>query len=309
MLIRCRSFTRYPKMVTYLTIPTWVVRFGLCIWLVTTITGEDNAAGYVCNTSMDYNLSAIMQYIKIATEIIILVFFLERVITLHRSFVQTDSNHSHWRRLALINAGITFLVILFEILVGQVTVYLQDYLFLTYSMVNLIQATLVIFVVEDTKNVFKKRAATGNSASKQSNSNSGNHANSQRGNMDDTTVSYNDGVSAKAGRLNDSYSNNLASSQQPWSLTMCAPTSTPDAVSVNYQPNSRPHSTFYDFGQMDQKMSPNRHWDVDVESQDTIDGNGRWKYGKNEDEIPMTLAKRREDAQSPHSFQRPHSPR
>ncbi|KAF9999898.1 hypothetical protein BGZ80_006469 [Entomortierella chlamydospora] len=296
-------------MVTYLTIPTWVVRFGLCIWLVTTITGKDNAAGYVCDTSMDYNLSAIMQYIKIATEIIILVFFLERVIALHRSSVQTDSNHSHWRRLALINAGITFLVILFEILVGQVTVYLQDYLFLTYSMVNLIQATLVIFVVEDTKNVFKKRAATSNSASKQSNSNSGNHANSQRDNMDDTTISYTDGVSAKAGRLNDPYSNNLASSQQPWSLTMRAPTSTPDAVSVNYQPNSRPHSTFYDFGQMDQKMSPNRHWDVDVESQDTIDGNNRWKYGKNEDEIPMTLAKRREDAQSPHSFQSPHSPR
>ena len=126
MLIRCRSFTRYPKMVTYLTIPTWIVRFGLCIWLVTTITGEDNEAGYVCNTSMDYNLSAIMQYIKIATEVIILVFFLERVIALHRTARNTAVDN-HWRRLALINAGITFLVILFEVLVGQVTVYLTGY--------------------------------------------------------------------------------------------------------------------------------------------------------------------------------------
>ncbi|KAF9343847.1 hypothetical protein BGX26_005134 [Mortierella sp. AD094] len=300
-------------MVTYLTIPTWIVRFGLCIWLVTTITGNDNTAGYICDTSMDYNLSAIMQYIKIATELIILVFFLERVIALHRSSrgMESDSNHSHWRRLALINAGITFLVILFEILVGQITVYLKDYLFLTYSMVNLIQANLVIFVVEDTKNVFKKRAATNNSASKQSNSNSGNHSNSQRGNMgeyDDTTVSYADGVSAnKGGRPNDSYNNSLASSQQPWTLTMRAPTSIPDTVPVRYSPNSRPDSSFYDFGQMDQKTTPNRHWDVDAESQDTIDGSNRWKYGKNEDEIPMTLAKRREDAHSPHSLQSPHS--
>ncbi|KAG0216945.1 hypothetical protein BGX31_000404 [Mortierella sp. GBA43] len=154
MLIRCRSFTRYPKMVTYLTIPTWVVRFGMCIWLVTTITGEDNVAGYICKTKMDYELSAIMQYIKIATEVIILVFFLERVIALHRGARTSDDNH--WRRLALINAGITFLVILFEVLVGQITVYLTDYLFLTYSMVNFIQATLVVFIVEDTKSVFKK---------------------------------------------------------------------------------------------------------------------------------------------------------
>lgn len=129
MLIRCRSFTRYPKLVTYLTVPTWVIRLGMCIWLVTTITAPNNEVGYICSTNMNWNLSAYMQYVKIATEVILLVFFLERVIALHRSSVgvQIDNNHSHWRRLALINSGITFLVILFEILVGQITVYLQGY--------------------------------------------------------------------------------------------------------------------------------------------------------------------------------------
>jgi len=126
MLIRCRSFTRYPKMLTYLTVPTWVVRLGLCLWLVTTIKAPDNVAGYICDTTMDYNLSAIMQYIKIATELVILYFFLERVIALHRSSHGAETD-LQWRRLALINSGITFLVILFEILVGQVTVYLTGY--------------------------------------------------------------------------------------------------------------------------------------------------------------------------------------
>lgn len=92
--------------------------------------GQDNVAGTACNIVMDLQMSAIMQYLKIATEVIILVFFLERVISLHRSensVLTGDSQHHHWRRLALINAGITFLVVLFEILVGQITVYLTDY--------------------------------------------------------------------------------------------------------------------------------------------------------------------------------------
>ncbi|KAF9910423.1 hypothetical protein BX616_010871 [Lobosporangium transversale] len=297
MLIRCRSFTRYPRAVTYLTIPTWIVRFGLCLWLVTTIKAEDNQAGYICDTSMDYNLSAIMQYIKIATEVIILVFFLERVIALHRSSrgMEADSNHNQWRRLALINAGITFLVILFEILVGQVTVYLTGYLFLTYSLVNFIQATLVVFIVEDTKNVFKKRAVTSNSASKQSNSRSHGQNSSQRGTATDyehSTVSYADGIAAaKANRIHE------PSNHQPWSLTMRMPSALPDPVPVHYNSNERPNSNFYDFGLSDQKINPYRHWEVDAESQDTIDASNRWRHNKDEDEIPMTLSRIREDPQ------------
>ncbi|KAG0256111.1 hypothetical protein BG011_004745 [Mortierella polycephala] len=295
MLIRCRSFTRYPKMVTYLTIPTWVVRLGLCIWLVTTIKAPDNEAGFACDVVMDWNLSAIMQYFKIATEVVILVFFLERVIALHRSSrgMEVDSNHNHWRRLALINAGITFLVILFEVLVGQITVYLTGYLFLTYSLVNLIQATLVVFIVEDTKNVFKKRVASSNNASKQGHGNSSHSANHREG--DSSTVSYADGVAAaKSARLHDS-SMLPVGAQQPWSLTMRTPSVMPESIPVQYSPqHERPSSSFYDFGQVDQKTNPNRHWDIDVESQDTADSN-RWRHSKAEDEIPMTLAKGRED--------------
>lgn len=113
-------------MLTYLTVPTWIVRLGLCLWLVTTIKAPNNVAGYICDTTMDYNLSAIMQYIKIATELVILYFFLERVIALHRSSHGGETD-LQWRRLALINSGITFLVILSEILVGQITVYLTGY--------------------------------------------------------------------------------------------------------------------------------------------------------------------------------------
>ncbi|KAF9436787.1 hypothetical protein BGZ76_002971 [Entomortierella beljakovae] len=286
MLIRCRSFTRYPKLVTYLTIPTWIVRIGLCIWLVTTIQGDNNVAGFICNTTMDYDLSAVMQYVKIATEVIILVFFLERVIALHRGSrnLGVDNSQTHWRRLALINAGITFLVILFEVLVGQVTVYLTDYLYLTYSLVNFIQANLVVLIVEDTKNVFKKHVATNNSASKQSNNSTHQTSNTRGYNSHDgTTISYADGIAAKTGRTEG---------HQPWSLTMRTPSNAPDSVSVHYSPHNtdRPGSGYYDIEQMDVKAVTSRYWDVDTESQDTIDGNNRWRYGK-EDEIPMTYSK------------------
>ncbi|KAG0027187.1 hypothetical protein BGZ81_005811 [Podila clonocystis] len=305
MLIRCRSFTRYPKLVTYLTVPTWVIRFGLCIWLVTTIKADNNEVGYICDTVMDWNLSAYMQYVKIATEVIILIFFLERVIALHRSSVgvQIDSNHSHWRRLALINSGITFLVILFEILVGQITVYLQGYLFLTYSMVNLIQATLVVFIVEDTKNVFRKRAETSHSASKQGNGNSGGGSHSASQNHHAhyetaTVVSYADGVASKgSNRVHDSSILPTHHSNQPWSLTMRAPSAMPDTIPVQYSPNTEHPASFYDFGHIESKNG-NRHWDIDAESQDTIDANlNAWKY-KKEDEIPMTATKPRDPRSS-----------
>jgi len=303
MLIRCRSFTRYPKLVTYLTAPTWVLRLGICIWLVTTIKAPNNEAGYICTQDMNWNLSAYMQYIKIATEVIILVFFLERVIALHRSSVgvQIDNNHSHWRRLALINSGITFLVILLEILVGQMTVYLQGYLFLTFSMVNLVQATLVVFIVEDTKNVFRKRAETGHSASKQGNSggndsHSASHSHPQYETA--TVVSYADGVASKgSNRVHDSSILPTHHSNQPWSLTMRAPSTMPDTIPVQYSPNSEHPTSFYDFGHIDSKNG-NRHWDIDAESQDTIDANlNAWRY-KKEDEIPMTATKTRDPRSS-----------
>ncbi|KAF9411613.1 hypothetical protein BGZ94_001288 [Podila epigama] len=303
MLIRCRSFTRYPKLVTYLTLPTWIVRLGLCIWLVTTIRSEDNVTGVACDIMMDWDLSAYMQYVKIATEVIILIFFLERVIALHRSSVgmEIDSNHSHWRRLALINSGITFLVILFEVLVGQITVYLQGYLLLTYSVVNLIQATLVVFIVEDTKNVFRKRAETSNNASKQT----GSHSQSQQQQSQhhhhdsNTVVSYAEGVASRQGHRGPDSTvlpmHNNQQGQQPWSLTMRAHNSQmPDSIPVQYSPNNENHSSFYDFGPVESKNGNNRHWDIDADSQDTIDANLQaWQY-KTEDEIPMTSTKPRD---------------
>ncbi|KAG0053342.1 hypothetical protein BGZ83_001307 [Gryganskiella cystojenkinii] len=300
MLIRCRSFTRYPKMLTYLTVPTWIVRFGMCLWLVTTIKAPNNAAGWVCDTTMDYNLSAIMQYIKIATEVIILYFFLERVVALHRSSNGGETD-LQWRRLALINSGITFLVILFEVLVGQVTVYLTGYLFLTYSLVNLIQATLVVFIVEDTRTVFKKHAEKSQSAaSKPSGQNSqsgsgGNFSQHRQVDQDDSVVSYADGLRSASPQLHQH------KQHQPWSLTMRSPSVMPETVPVQYSPSRQPdyatgHVTdFYDIGEMsDVRVSKNRHWDV--ESQNTVEGNPRHWRDAEEDEIPMTLAKSREDA-------------
>ena len=177
-------------------------------------------------------------------------------------------------------------------------------------MVNLIQATLVVFIVEDTKSVFKKRAASSNNASKQQGNNSSSH--SQR-EYENSTVSYADGVAAaKASRQHESV--NLSSHHgqqqqqqqihanggQPWSLTMRTPAVMPETIPVQYSPQERPSSNFYDFGHVDQKNSHghNRLWDVDAESQDTIDGSQRWRHNRPEDEIPMTLAKSREDAQN-----------
>ncbi|KAF9972409.1 hypothetical protein BGZ73_004472 [Actinomortierella ambigua] len=290
MLIRCRSFTRYPKLVTYLTIPTWVVRLGMVFYLVTTITGEDNVAGYLCQTSMDWNLSAIMQYIKIATECIILIFFLERVIALHRSSKVMHEDTSHWRRLALINSGITFLVILFEILVGQITVYLQDYLFLTYSLVNFIQAVLVVFIVEDTKNVFRRRQQSSNNASRGATNNSQHRSGEQR----DDTLTYSSGLASKQQQhLGHSPTGSTARySNEPWSVTVRVPPTAAGEADVQhiYRPNQssdRPGS-FYDFGATDGGVTHNRHWDVDTSSsQDST----QWKSGKPEDTIPMTYTR------------------
>ncbi|KAG9070211.1 hypothetical protein KI688_009545 [Linnemannia hyalina] len=281
MLIRCRSFTRYPNAVTYMTIPTWIVRFALCIWLATTMKGQDNVAGTACDIVMDLQMSAIMQYLKIATEIIIVVFFLERVISLHRSensVLAGDSQHHHWRRLGLINAGITFLVVLFEILVGQITVYLTDYLFLTYSMVNLIQATLCVFIVEDTRSVFKERAAAAqnNSGSNNTNSNQGSggaprHStisgpvvvSSRYDDRGEDVVSYADAIAAaKSARLSQD-------SQKPWSLTMRPP------GGDMHSPTQIHHSSYY----TDSTGSPDSMRTTTQQ---------RWRGSEAEDEIPMT---------------------
>ncbi|KAF9152010.1 hypothetical protein BG015_005916 [Linnemannia schmuckeri] len=290
MLIRCRSFTRYPRAVTYMTIPTWIVRFALCIWLATTMKGQDNVAGTACDIVMDLQMSAIMQYLKIATEIIIVVFFLERVISLHRhegGIITGDTQHHHWRRLALINAGITFLVVLFEILVGQITVYLTDYLFLTYSMVNLIQATLCVFIVEDTRSVFKERAAAAqnNSGSNNTNSNQGSGGAPRHSTMsgpvvvssryddrDEDVVSYADAIAAaKAARHSQE-------SQKPWSLTMRPPGGDMHSpAQIHHSLASQSPHTYY----MDNMGSSS------PDSKRTMTPQ-RWRSGEAEDEIPMT---------------------
>ncbi|KAG0236383.1 hypothetical protein BGW42_003541 [Actinomortierella wolfii] len=291
MLIRCRSFTRYPKLVTYLTLPTWIVRLGMCIYLVTTITGESNIAGYACDIQMDWNFSAIMQYIKIATEVIILIFFLERVVALHRTSRVMNEDTSHWRRLALINSGITFLVILFEVLVGQITVYLQDYLILTYSMVNFIQAVLVVFIVEDTKNVFRKRQQSSNNASRGA---TGNHSQHRSGEHRDDTITYSSGLAAKQQQHQSPTASTARYSSEPWSVTVRMPQPAADGdVQHIYRPNKTADNqdSFYDFGSLDKAgtTTHNRHWDVDTSS--SQEDNTQWKSGKAEDTIPMTYTR------------------
>ncbi|ORX80225.1 hypothetical protein K493DRAFT_390171 [Basidiobolus meristosporus CBS 931.73] len=166
MYIRCRSFTNHRKLLTMLIVPTWVVRFALCIWLVTTIQGPNNKIGEMCNTVMDYDLSAIMQYIKIASELLILLFFMEHLVKLVRHSPPTKMTSAKaWRHLLINNCIFTGLIALSEILVGQITVYLTDYLFLTYSIVNLIQSLLLIFIVEDTRKIFVESYSRSNGIS------------------------------------------------------------------------------------------------------------------------------------------------
>ncbi|KAG0210762.1 hypothetical protein BGX33_004722 [Mortierella sp. NVP41] len=279
-----------------MTIPTWIIRFVLCLWLATTMRGANNLPGYICDITMDLQMSAIMQYLKIATEIIIVVFFLERVLSLHRSssgIIAADSHHHHWRRLALINAGITFLVVLFEILVGQITVYLTDYLFLTYSMVNLIQATLCVFIVEDTKSVFKERAAAAqnnsNSHNTLSNHGSGGSGGARHSTLvgpmsvsgrhddreDESVVSYADAIAAaRAARLSQD-------SQKPWSLTMRPSGS--DMPSSPIQIHQAPRSNLY----YDGMETPDHKKATTTIPQ-------RWRT-EAEDEIPMTRTKASQD--------------
>jgi len=68
-----------------------------------------------------------MQYIKILPECVILFFFLEQIITLHRGSRGIQNGNNPWRRLGLINSGITFLVIVSEIMVGLITIGQRDY--------------------------------------------------------------------------------------------------------------------------------------------------------------------------------------
>ncbi|KAK9696447.1 hypothetical protein K7432_012465 [Basidiobolus ranarum] len=166
MYIRCRSFTNYRKLLTVLLIPTWIIRFGLCIWLVTTIQGPNNNIGEVCNIVMNYELSAMMQYIKIASELLILAFFVEHLVKLVRRGAPTKMSSSKgWKHLLINNCIFTGLIAFSEVLVGQITVYLTDYLYLTYSVVNLIQSLLLIFIVEDTRKIFVESHSLSNGGS------------------------------------------------------------------------------------------------------------------------------------------------
>ncbi|KAF9278578.1 hypothetical protein BGZ74_003045 [Mortierella antarctica] len=117
---------------------------------------KDNVLGEVCQVTVNFELAVIMQYIKILPECVILFFFMEQIITLHRGSKGIQDGNNHWRR-GLINPGITFLVIVSEIMVGLITIRQRDYLLVTYSMMNVYQATLVVFTVEDTRTTFRKR--------------------------------------------------------------------------------------------------------------------------------------------------------
>ncbi|KAK9760894.1 hypothetical protein K7432_014638 [Basidiobolus ranarum] len=166
MYIRCRSSTNHRKLLTAVIVPTWGIRFCLCLWLITTIEGPDNKIGEVCNTVMNYDLSAVMQYIKIASELLILLFFMEHLVKLVRHEPPTKMTSTKaWKHLLINNCIFTGLIALSEILVGQITVYLTDYLFLTYSVVNLIQSLLLIFIVEDTRKVFVESYSRSNGIS------------------------------------------------------------------------------------------------------------------------------------------------
>ncbi|KFH71475.1 hypothetical protein MVEG_01774 [Podila verticillata NRRL 6337] len=132
-----------------LTTPTWMLRLSLCLWLVATIESEDNVLGEVCEVLLNFELAAIMQYIKILPKCVILFFFLEQIITLHRISRGIQDSNNHWRRLGLINSSITFLVIVSGIMVELIAISQHDYLLVTYSMVNVYQATLVVFIVEE----------------------------------------------------------------------------------------------------------------------------------------------------------------
>ncbi|KAG0322360.1 hypothetical protein BG000_002940 [Podila horticola] len=104
-----------------------MLRLVLCLWLVATKEAEDNVLGEVCRVSMNFELATIMQYIKILPECITLYFFMEQTITLHRGSRGIQDSNNGWRRLGLINLGITFLVIVSEIMVGLITIRQCNY--------------------------------------------------------------------------------------------------------------------------------------------------------------------------------------
>ncbi|KAF9324435.1 hypothetical protein BG006_000520 [Podila minutissima] len=123
---------------------------------------KDNVVGEACQVTVNFELAVIMQYIKILPECVILFFFMEQIITLHRGSKGIQDGNNHWRRLGLINSGITFLVIVSEIMVGLITIRQRDYpsnmlVLITYSMVDVYQAALVVFIVEDTRTTFRKQ--------------------------------------------------------------------------------------------------------------------------------------------------------
>lgn len=107
-------------------VPTWMLRLALCLWLVATIEAKDNALDEVCRVTVNFELAVIMQYIKILPECVILFIFMEQIITLHRGSKGIQDGNNHWRR-GLINSGITFLVIVSEIMVGLITIRQRDY--------------------------------------------------------------------------------------------------------------------------------------------------------------------------------------
>ena len=145
-------------------------------------------------------------------------------------------------------------------------------------MVNLIQATLCVFIVEDTRSVFKERAAAAqnNSGSNNTNSNQGSGGAPRHSTMSgpvvvssryddrgEDVVSYADAIAAaKSARHSQD-------SQKPWSLTMRPP------GGDMHNPAQIRHSSYY----MDSMESS--------DSKRTMTPQ-RWRGGEAEDEIPMT---------------------
>jgi hypothetical protein len=153
LLLRSRLFSIYQKWLNGIVYALWAGRWACELYTNISIQALSSPEDF-CFFLADFQLSYYNLAFRIGTEIAITIPFLLKMYECHRTENETNTV---WFRLSITNAIAMTLLILTEIALNVIVTFsfLIPYLPIVFSICNLIEANLVLFVIEDVERGIK----------------------------------------------------------------------------------------------------------------------------------------------------------
>jgi hypothetical protein len=166
LLLRSRIFTDHPKIITGITCVLWAAQCGI-IWYQTTTIEILSTQGESCQFHSNYGLSNYQVLVRTIIEITLLIPFVtkayESFLLLRRSQQKTEAKK--WMSMSINNVVVTVGIIGAELTASQLSQVpsLGPWITVIFSITNLIEASLVLFLIDDLK---RKMTTRSNESSK-----------------------------------------------------------------------------------------------------------------------------------------------